>query len=369
MMFSRALYYPTIDIKNERWLKSAALFWDSIETIVPESRSDNPYRNNTTRAFYDSGILRPHIVNPWADDVAGLENDIRVFMKTKEGKRLLNKRFYISSVANKKMNERETWEDYLNELNVRMRREYDDIYIHADKLPYTIQEELKNYRNPDGFILTTAEFLGYYMTLLANNVCRQDGLSLLTDKTMVNDLSNRILVEKIGAEIQKDQMDAQLDTMLYKIVIDSIQIDPTTPVDKIIRFKRKYSDELGRFRMEMSQLTNLERGGDTFRAISQQARNIYENGIMPSVNDLKKALDDSTIKCMVDNYYNYVISSAAPVAFTMIDMPITQTLPISAGLAVGYTIIGACQARRELMRNSPYTYLMKAKQRFSTARL
>ena len=36
MMFSRALYYPTIDIKNGRWLKSAALFWDSIETIVPE---------------------------------------------------------------------------------------------------------------------------------------------------------------------------------------------------------------------------------------------------------------------------------------------------------------------------------------------
>lgn len=368
MMFSKALYYPTIDIKNERWLKSAALFWDCIETIVPESRSDNPYHNGTARAFFDSGILRPHIVNPWTDDVAGLENDIRAFMKTREGKRLLNNRLFIPSVANKKRYEREAREVCLNELNVRMRREYGDLYIHADKLPYTIQDELRNYRNQEGFILTTAEFLGFYMTLLANNICRRDGLSLLTDKAMVNDLSNRILVDKIGTGIPKDQMTPQLDTMLYKIIIDNIQIDPTTPVDKIIRFKKKYGDELGRFRMEISQLTNLEGSGDTFRAVSEQARNIYENGIMSSVNDLKKALDDSTIKWMVDKYYNYVISGAAPVAFTMIDMPITQTLPISAGLAVGYTVIGVYQARRELMRNSPYTYLMKAKQRFSMAR-
>lgn len=369
MMFSRALYYPTIDIKNEWWLKSAALFWDSIETIVPESRSKNPYHNITARAFYDNGILKPHIVNPWADDVAELENDIRAFIKTREGKRLLNKSLLNSSIANTKRTAREARDVYLNELNVRMRKEYDDLYIHADKLPYTIQEELRNYRNQDGFILTTAEFLGYYMTLLANNICRREGLSLLTDKAMVNDLSNRVLAEKMGAGIPKGQMADQFTTLIYKIIIDNIQIDPTTPVDKIIRFKRKYCDELGRFRMEMSRLTNLDRSGETFRAISEHARNIYENGIMPSVNDLKKALDDTTIKWMVDNYYNYVISSAAPAALTMIGMPITQTLPISAGLAVGYTVIGACLARRELMRNSPYTYLMKAKQRFSKARL
>ena len=42
-MFERALYYPTIDIQNEAWLKSAALFWDRIETIVSESE-ERPYR-------------------------------------------------------------------------------------------------------------------------------------------------------------------------------------------------------------------------------------------------------------------------------------------------------------------------------------
>ena len=46
-MFESALYYPTIDIHNERWLKSAALFWDRIETIVPESE-EQPYRRRST---------------------------------------------------------------------------------------------------------------------------------------------------------------------------------------------------------------------------------------------------------------------------------------------------------------------------------
>jgi hypothetical protein len=37
MPFTLALYYPWIDIRDESWLKSAALYWETIRTIVPES--------------------------------------------------------------------------------------------------------------------------------------------------------------------------------------------------------------------------------------------------------------------------------------------------------------------------------------------
>jgi hypothetical protein len=33
MFSSRALYYPTIDIRDEEWLKTAFLFWDEISTF------------------------------------------------------------------------------------------------------------------------------------------------------------------------------------------------------------------------------------------------------------------------------------------------------------------------------------------------
>jgi hypothetical protein len=37
MAFTKSLYYPWIEIKDEAWLKNAFLYWDTIQTIVPES--------------------------------------------------------------------------------------------------------------------------------------------------------------------------------------------------------------------------------------------------------------------------------------------------------------------------------------------
>ena len=51
---------------------------------------------------------------------------------------------------------------------------------------------------------------------------------------------------------------------------------------------------------------------------------------------------------MMDNYFNYVISGAAPVAFTVVGLPMTQDLQIGADLAVGYTMFGSWLVRREM---------------------
>ena len=34
-MAQTILYYPTINIPNENWLKNALLYWDNISSIVP----------------------------------------------------------------------------------------------------------------------------------------------------------------------------------------------------------------------------------------------------------------------------------------------------------------------------------------------
>ena len=157
-----------------------------------------------------------------------------------------------------------------------------------------------------------------------------------------------------------------LQTAFYNIVLENIQIDPKTPIDKIVEFKRKYAGELARFRMEVTELTNIESDVDSFRAITEQARNIYENGVVPSVNDLKKALDGATIKWVTDNFNNYVVSNVAPAALTLVDIPLKMMLPISAGLSIGYTLLGRWMERRDIMRNSPYAYLIRTN-RFSVA--
>jgi len=57
-MPNQALYYPSIEIKDEQWLKTSLLYWDELRTIVPES-IENPYTTNSTQFLFNEGILRP----------------------------------------------------------------------------------------------------------------------------------------------------------------------------------------------------------------------------------------------------------------------------------------------------------------------
>ncbi len=61
MAFTRALYYPTIDITNETWLKTAILYWDEINTIVPSSIS-HPYKQPATQFLSEDTSVRRKIL-------------------------------------------------------------------------------------------------------------------------------------------------------------------------------------------------------------------------------------------------------------------------------------------------------------------
>lgn len=71
------LYYPTIDIKDGDWLRSAVLYWDKIGSIVPTGCEDmlsaelrylkeqNIYQPVMTRKKYVKSLLRKvYIVYP-----------------------------------------------------------------------------------------------------------------------------------------------------------------------------------------------------------------------------------------------------------------------------------------------------------------
>ncbi len=54
----QALFYPWIDIEDERWLKASLLYWDSVRTIVPES-IDAPYSTEIGKELASAGFLVP----------------------------------------------------------------------------------------------------------------------------------------------------------------------------------------------------------------------------------------------------------------------------------------------------------------------
>jgi hypothetical protein len=141
-MFEKALYYPTIDIHNEQWLKSVALFWDKIETIVPESE-ECPYRRKSTRVLHENETLFSHKVNPNSEDVKEIEEDVIQFMDTPEGKKsfIKPKNRPATSVTNRRCqyDDVEVEREYIEH---RLHERYEDFYIHVQKLPMILRERL-----------------------------------------------------------------------------------------------------------------------------------------------------------------------------------------------------------------------------------
>lgn len=353
MLFENALYYPTIDIKDEAWLKSAVLLWDTISTIVPESE-DEPYKNEWTRAFAQAGIVSPHKVNPYNVNFQGLGDEVKAYLNTTEGKRS-----FKPTVG--KRGDYRSYNEIIREfqLSEAIWREYGDFKISAEKFGYGLQDVIRDFINDDGYVIASKAFMNFYMTSLANNICQQeDSKALLTDLTYTSDLTSTMMTnspnKRMGEELLKQGV-------MYKLLISGLKIDPKTPVDKLIKFREDYKGERDLFKSEIGKLiqdNNVE-GLPTSEVINQVDR-IYRMKVLPSVNQLKRALDGRGIDYLENTGTNIMLTG------------ISVLEPSGTGLAtfgwkalkeIGLSIlkkkVKINKEKEKILLGSPYSYLYR----------
>ena len=252
MGFTKALYYPTIDIKNEDWLKTAILFWDEINTIVPESIK-NPYEENSTQYLFDEGVLKPIIVRPDFDFIEDLTTDVINHINSSEGFQLLTQGHGNSFIHREKMP-----------------RDVQRLFeIYEEKLPYFLQHQLQNYfASNNGWIKLDSNFAAFYMTLLANKICEQNSLALLTADTLISNFTDKVRLDTHIAISQRDFNHRRRESrfhdqeriylaqgLLTNLIIEGIKISNTSTLTDILKFKANHKDELGLFRTNIAKLT------------------------------------------------------------------------------------------------------------------
>ena len=369
-MFESALYYPTIDIHNERWLKSAVLFWDRIETIVPESE-DHPYRRRSTRILQEEGFLFPRIVNPFCEEVSGLEQDVIRFMDTPEGKKSFIKPWGVSAVsmANRRYltEDREYNDDrrraYLTD---KMSGIYRDFYIHVEKLPMMLRERLAGHVNEDGYVWASRGFMSFYMTLLANRICQNNRLALLTDKVNQNNLSNKILIEGLAPAGQRAREQKMKRGMMYQIIMDDIKIATDTRMETIVQYKKDRRHELALFRAEMDRLTAFDIEGMDAKDIEHEIWSIYTKQVKPAIDGVKATLKDSGINWW-SGLGTCVFTGLIPAVLGFgIDMKTNIAIGASECLGLALTTVPYVRKRMELS-GSPYSYLVKLDRQLSVS--
>ena len=231
-----------------------------------------------------------------------------------------------------------------------------------------LHDQLEGRENEDGFILARKGFMSFYMTLLANRICQNNNLSLLTDKAKVNGFSKKILTDGVSQNLRGRELEGLQSGVMYEIMMEDINIDPTTPIEMIIRYKTERADELGRFREEMDRLMDFNIEGMTAGDIENQLNRIYENQVIPALNDVKTTLKEGRIEWWMNQASSYLLCGIVPTAITLSNPGALSAiaLGISYGLSLTLSVVNYVRHNRAVERRNPYTYLLKMNRSFST---
>lgn len=362
-LFDRALYYPTIDIHNTAWLKSAALFWDRIETIVPDSEN-HPYRRRITQVLQNNNILYAHKVNPFCEEIRGIEDDVVKFIDTPEGKKSFVKpmlRFASSGTNRRSIHDVDSdiHRQLVNEqFDAKIRDTYRDFFIHVEKLPLILREKLGVDKNENGYVWASKGFMSFYMTLLANRICQNHNLSLLTDRVNQNVFTNKILVEGLSSpELRKDEKKMKR-AMMYQIIMDDIKISPSTPIERIIEYRKRREPELVTFRKEMDRLMAFDIDEMSPKEIENRIKDIYVRQVKPAEDAVKVTLKDAKI-----NWSTGVLSSVftglIPASIAM-GADLNTNIIVGTSECIGIAITLVPHVLKWInANNSPYSYLVE----------
>lgn len=347
MSFSSALYYPSIDISDESWLKSAVLFWDKINTIVPAAVK-NPYNNSSSLYLYDEGILNPIIVNPDSFYVKKASFDVLKYVNTDDFADMCN---FPRSMYR----------------DMRLSR------IHPQKLHYILADELERYVNlhtdNDGFYNIDSEFVELYMTLLANAVSEDKSLAVVSNSRASNQLIQTAKFDsgnKVEVKFDMYSDDSIKQGILTNYVIDNIMVSESTSLNDILDFRKHHKDELARFRTNLSELVEPIKDVPSFEALQESIKTKYNDEFIPAYHDLQKALNSSRIQWFFDRMAKLCVFSLSTSAIPFVlGMDVPQAIMLGLGVSVASSMVAYNVEKENKLRENPYTYLLRVNREFT----
>jgi hypothetical protein len=360
MAFTRSLYYPWIDISDEAWLKTAALYWDHIQTIVPQSLRA-PYKSQTALELQDANVLSPLRVTPDLEDIEELIPKVLAFLNSEEGLQLI---FGADRELVRLHPEK------LPGALGRLSR------IHPEKIGYEIEHILRDFGlshpGDDGYLRVDNRFAQFYMTLLATHLSDGIGAGLVTSAPLPHNLSLKVKADAsipnvVGREHDefrvrqhRQRVTKELGQgMLVHLMLEKITLDPNTPVEKIISYRQRHASELGRFRTVVGQLASSLPDDAPLSAMQQHATDLYLNDVKPAIDDLKKSLEGSRIKWLTDSWLKIAFISAGSTSMLAgMGLATGNALLVGAGISLMGSGILYNVDKAQSLRTNPYSYLM-----------
>ena len=374
--FSNALYYPTIDIQNTDWLKTAVLFWDSISTIVPAS-VEKPYCEYETEYLADIDFLRPLIVKSDDKSIVAIEEDIIEMMHSEKvaDMRFSPERSKISYIPGETLSSKVKEELQLGaiyppteEMKQKLQDRDEDFWLQRKNIVLHDMER-GHLKFGDEAYFMNHEIVTMYIVALTNRLCADHSLAMVTDSPQsfyIGDTvrfgspSTVIPDERFLNRRPREHQFAQ--GLLLNCIISGLSISPDASLPDIVDFKMRHAAELGRFRTELAKLTQGFSSDGPMDVLQNEISDLYSNNFVPAFDDLKAALKGFRIKWFSDNFLKVSLMSAATTGIPMAaGLSVPQALLAGAGVSLVASTIKYNVDKKDKLRANPYSYLLSAK--------
>ena len=229
----------------------------------------------------------------------------------------------------------------------------------------------------EGWLEVGSRFAGFYMTLLANKICENERMVLLTDDSLASNLSEKARADNqrkvIGRERRWDYERYENTTLhlaqglLSNLILKGIRFSPDTKTADVLKFKRKHKDELGLFRNVIEKLVSDIPIDTPFETLQQHVQDIYTNDFQPAYNNFKKALDGFKLKWINDHvmkvsFFNGGTGALLPF---FLGATIPQALLAGAGISIVTSVVSYNQEKNRILRENPYSFLVSAENELS----
>lgn len=361
---AEALFYPWIDIRDEAWLKTALLYWDRVRTIVPVP-IEHPYSTETGRALRNEGFLLPERVESGMREIEELAADALAYLNTAEGAELV-----VSEGAGRGV------DIYLGKLPSALRRL---VEVRAGEPPFEIRRLLRDFGAPGGggrdWLRVDDGFARFYMTLLASRLAERIGAELVTPHAAAGRLAIAARFDCRWGGLVPDEaypgrrhardhealgrvmMPRRLAPgMLASLAIERINIDPETPLERLLEFREAHGDELARFRAAVRRLAGAAGGGLHQDALRQHVADLYRDDVSPAVGDLKAALRGCRIEWFCRGLLGVAFMSVSGTVLSGLGNP----MALLAGAGISLVATGAMYnvEKEGMLRANPYAYLL-----------
>lgn len=325
-----ALYYPTIEFQDYEWLWNAALLWDRIYRIVPDGyEPDDP------------------------DNIRILAEEGEIGIPIRPGP-------YTKGTADEFLEKVGSGEWHAAALEFDLDEAY--ARLHEDKVDVRLRQMLiasGKASARDEWLSVPREFESLYMTFLAEQISRRNGLRLLSDFDAAWSASTYFKFDGQVVDQPRPETTHQLAVLVIRDFLPQ-NILHLTPKE-ILRVRRKYKHQRQRFLFAIQgaakDLSECEDETVYEDRLQDLKRNIEEK-----LSDYKKGLSDLKIvgwTGLKSVTFPVVTKVASVIAGKDLDPHVLTTI---SALGIGLGLVSGLRdfqgKRRKLEKDCDYSYLL-----------